>query len=111
MLLNPAATISKDLKLGSGETHLDDPAYECWGINEIGVDPKLQRRGIGQQLLSWGLALAKEEKVPVTLASTPAGKAMYQKARFRQYGTYQWSAEAQELYLLMRWDPPSGSEE
>ena len=56
------------------------------------------------QLLQWGLDRARQENVPVTLAATPAGRRLYEKAGFKRYGTWKWHKKFDEKYILMRWD-------
>lgn len=109
MLFNPAASLRHNLQLGNDDEHYNDPNYEepseSWGIDEIAVAPDFQRQGIGMQLLQWGIGRATADGVPVTLASTPAGVRLYEKAGFRVYGTWKWAREANETYMMMRWDP------
>jgi GNAT superfamily N-acetyltransferase len=111
ILLNPAASLRHNLQLGNEDSDYADPEYEepteSWGINEIAFAPTFQRRGIGMQLLRWGMDHARKGDIPVTLTSTPAGSRLYEKAEFRQYGTWKWAKQANEVYALMRWDPSS----
>jgi GNAT superfamily N-acetyltransferase len=111
MFFNPAGSLIHNLQGGDEDSQFFDPNYkdpeETWWPNEIAVDPKFQKRGIGKLLLKWGMGHAREENVPVALASTPAGLALYKSAGFQQVGTWKWYKHSEEVYSLMRWDPPS----
>ncbi|KAI7780805.1 hypothetical protein LA080_015488 [Diaporthe eres] len=59
---------------------------EYWGILDLGVDPKYQRRGIARSLLQWGLERAEKEGLPVHLSATPDGASLYRSLGFRGVG-------------------------
>lgn len=48
----------------------------------LGTHPDYQRRGAGTQHCEWGMKLAKERKVPLTLFSSPLGQALYSHLGF-----------------------------
>jgi len=54
-----------------------------WFLSTVAVDPPCQRRGIGQQLVQWGLQQARQENVPVGLEASIAGFGLYEKLGFR----------------------------
>jgi ribosomal protein S18 acetylase RimI-like enzyme len=48
-----------------------------WHLASLAVSPKHHRRGIGKQLMAWGLDIATREMTPVTLEASEVGKALY----------------------------------
>jgi len=108
VFFNPSGSLINALRYGQGDEVYFDPAHkepdEYWGLNEIAVAPEFQRKGVGMKLLEWGLKLAREDKVPVTLASTDAGRRLYDKAGFVQEGTWRWNNGEGMETALMTWD-------
>lgn len=60
-----------------------DDYPELWFLNSLAVDPTYQRRGIGRQLVEWGLQQARQEQVPVGLESSIKGFGLYKRLGFR----------------------------
>lgn len=79
---------------------------EYWGILDLRVDPKYQRRGIARSLLQWGLERAGKEGLPVHLSATPAGASLYHSLGFRSVGKWTWRPDQDSDWEIMRWDPP-----
>lgn len=79
---------------------------EYWGILDLGVDPKYQRRGIARSLLQWGLERAEKEGLPVHLSATPDGASLYKSLGFRGVGKWKWRPDQDRDWEIMRWDPP-----
>lgn len=48
------------------------------------VLPELQRKGVGADLLAWGLAEADRRHVAMCLEATPDGLALYKKHGFKE---------------------------
>lgn len=78
-----------------------------WGILDLGVDPKHQRRGIARMLLKWGLERAEKEGLPIHLSATPAGASLYTSLGFRSVGKWKWRPGQESDWEIMRWDPPT----
>ena len=57
------------------------PAY--WHLQTLAVSPDYQRRGVGRCLLEWGLEMAREEGVSVTVESSDVGRQLYAKNGFK----------------------------
>ncbi|KAF9630654.1 hypothetical protein BFW01_g1216 [Lasiodiplodia theobromae] len=79
---------------------------QFYGIMDVAVDPKFQRRGVARMLLEWGMARAEKENVPVHLSATPAGAPLYRSLGFRGVGKWTWRPNQEAEWEIMRWDPP-----
>ncbi|KAJ2992466.1 hypothetical protein NUW58_g2159 [Xylaria curta] len=75
-----------------------------FGVYDIGVDPKFQRRGVARKLMTWGIEKSKEENLPVFLSSTPAGKPLYLDLGFRTVGTWTWRPKQDLKWDIMQRD-------
>ncbi|PYH35144.1 GNAT family N-acetyltransferase [Aspergillus neoniger CBS 115656] len=58
-------------------------------LDMLGTLPQFNGRGIGSRLLRWGLDRADEKGVPTFLASTPAGRPLYEKYGFEAVEEYE----------------------
>lgn len=54
-----------------------------WFLSTVAVDPAHQRRGIGQQLIEWGLRQGLQDKIPVGLEASLKGFGLYERLGFR----------------------------
>lgn len=79
---------------------------QYWGILDLGVDTKYQRRGIARSLLQWALERAENEGLPVHLSATPSGAPLYSSLGFRSAGKWQWRPGQDRDWEIIRWDPP-----
>ncbi|ROT42995.1 acetyltransferase [Sodiomyces alkalinus F11] len=76
------------------------------------IDPKHQRRGIGQQLMSWGMQEAARLNIPSFLESSVAGRRLYQKCGYRDIDVAETSLRRFGLDEIHRnwgmlWEPPN----
>ncbi|RPB05410.1 acyl-CoA N-acyltransferase [Choiromyces venosus 120613-1] len=53
-----------------------------WHLNFLGVDPSYHRRGVGGQLVNWGMQNGAKEGVICSLESSRAGRGLYEKLGF-----------------------------
>ena len=59
---------------------------ERWELEALYISPEHQRKGYGTEALTWGLNMAREEKVQIWVWSSDAGKPAYQKVGFEVLG-------------------------
>jgi predicted N-acetyltransferase YhbS len=48
-------------------------------LNALSVDPRHQRKGIGQSLVRWGIERAKQDNKSVIIVANPTGAPLYRK--------------------------------
>ncbi|KAF1811833.1 acyl-CoA N-acyltransferase [Eremomyces bilateralis CBS 781.70] len=72
-----------------------------WHLSALAVHPAFHRRGIGSQLLEHGLQFADEERVPVTLNASVAGRPLYEKSGFEVVKTCLIAESPELLGVLM----------
>ena len=67
----------------------------------LATDPKFQNRGAGTKHCTWGMNLAKERNLPVTLFSSPMGQKLYTHLGFILLGfvTVQVKGEDEKLSI------------
>jgi predicted N-acetyltransferase YhbS len=53
---------------------------------ELNTSPKFQRRGLGSQLVKYGLEKADRDEVMVYLSGSPMGVPVYRKLGFEEVG-------------------------
>lgn len=88
-----------------GEQDFFDVANDCVELEMLCVRNHFQRQGIGTMLLDWGLKEASRHDMPVKVAATSCGRALYEKHGFVE--TRQLHFEAgQFTWSSMTWHPP-----
>lgn len=55
----------------------------------LAIDPEYQRKGVGHELLRWGLKQADEEQVECWIDASPAGHGLYKQFGWEDVGTVQ----------------------
>lgn len=67
--------------------HFTEPAHRQnhWELCLLGVDPDRQKRGIGKELVAWGLQRAKDDKLPVVVITAAGTEKFYQAQGFEIY--------------------------
>ncbi|KAF6826886.1 hypothetical protein CMUS01_09233 [Colletotrichum musicola] len=59
---------------------------ERWRLSWLSVAPASQRRGVGRELLRWGVERGEEESVTVVLEASEMGRGLYASAGFEVVG-------------------------
>ncbi|KAI4101048.1 MAG: hypothetical protein LQ339_005276 [Xanthoria mediterranea] len=73
------------------------------GAPDQEVDPVYQRRGVGAKLISWGLAQAELEKVPVTLNTSTVAEPLYRRMGFKTFQLMDLPGIRMGVPSLIRW--------
>ncbi|KAI0005786.1 acyl-CoA N-acyltransferase [Xylariaceae sp. FL0662B] len=60
-----------------------------WNLEVLGTRPAYQGKGIGRELVQWGLSRADEAGLEAAVAASPAGVSLYTKMGFDALETYQ----------------------
>ncbi|KAJ5773725.1 hypothetical protein N7457_008621 [Penicillium paradoxum] len=82
---------------------------DMWFLATLAVDPTFQRRGIGQQLVHWGLQQAVRDNVSVGLEASVKGTGLYEKLGFRTINTLELMPGI--IIRAMLYDQPLPSEQ
>ena len=53
-----------------------------WELATLGVDPKYQRRGVGRELVLWGLEKAREDDLPAVVIGSKGTEDFYERCGF-----------------------------
>ncbi|EXJ77508.1 hypothetical protein A1O3_09735 [Capronia epimyces CBS 606.96] len=74
------------------------PAYRRnhWELCTLAVDPAYQRRGIGQQLVAWGLERARTDGLPAVVIGATDTEPFYQRCGFKYLVGYASKAELED---------------
>lgn len=84
----------------------------CVYLNVLVVHPDHQGRGIGKQLMSWGMQEAVRLNIPAWLEASPAGKFLYEKCGFKVIDTIvepfdRFGVDSSFTVWGMQWDVPN----
>lgn len=77
---------------------------DYWELEVLAVAPKCQRRGVGSQLLQWGMNQAASFQLPVVVAATTSGEHLYSKHGFKQCGKIDFE-NSQFSWTSLVWRP------
>ena len=67
----------------------------------LGTHPDFQRHGAGTRLCRWGMNLAQERNLPLTLFSSPMGEVLYRELGFKMVGTVSVQVDDEEEKLTI----------
>jgi GNAT superfamily N-acetyltransferase len=73
-------------------------------LDFLAVGPKHQRRGIGRQLLNWGVYRAKEQSKDCYVVATDAGLPLYKAGGLEEIGRLDVFGEA-HTQMIIKNDP------
>ncbi|KAA6413004.1 MAG: hypothetical protein FRX48_02747 [Lasallia pustulata] len=68
-------------------------------LRVLGTHPEYQRRGAATQLCQWGMTLARERNMAVTLFASPVGQQLYTHLGFKLVGTVTVQVEGEKEKL------------
>ncbi|KAE8133671.1 acyl-CoA N-acyltransferase [Aspergillus pseudotamarii] len=71
-----------------------------YSLDMLATHPKFGGRGIGSQLLGWGLEEADVERTPTFLTATVAGKPLYEKKGFQVVGSNEITEGFVQIYMV-----------
>jgi len=84
-----------DDQTGKGGDHI-------W-LTFLGVDPRFQRKGVGKQLLQWGVKRSNEEGIPIGLVASPVGCKLYRSVGFENAGIPEIGGLPIKDAMMVRW--------
>lgn len=70
-------------------------------LRVLGTHPDYQRHGAGTQHCKWGVKLAQEHKVPITLFAGPLGQGLYSHIGFTLLANLTIQVEGEEEKMSM----------
>jgi len=64
--------------------HFSEPPYRRnhWSLCTLGVEPRYQGRGVGRELVAWGLGRARAEELPATVIAAKGKDVFYGRCGF-----------------------------
>jgi GNAT superfamily N-acetyltransferase len=88
---------SKGNELFFNDAYGDDQIH----LRILGTHPDYMRRGFGSTLTKWGMSMAKDESLVVSLMAGPMGSLLYSHLGFRSLGkvVVQVPEEVEKVYL------------
>ena len=98
-LLNRLRIENAERNLGKGNLS------QTWYLKTLAVHPKLQRRGVGSELVKWGLVKAQSGGERVYLDASPSGERLYTKMGFKEMGSFTAGSDGEIKVMSMVWDP------
>ncbi|CZR63312.1 uncharacterized protein PAC_13209 [Phialocephala subalpina] len=101
------------LKLLNDMEAKHQPEGSFYELLELATSPKYQRRGIGSQLVNYGLEKAVRDGKKVYLSAAPKGVPIYTKLGFGEVGRLEfpltgWGGEGVHVHVAMIQEPSVG---
>lgn len=62
--------------------HWSGARARCWSLDSLGVKPEYQRKGVGRQLVQWGLECARQDGVAASVVSADGRENFYKACGF-----------------------------
>lgn len=94
----------KRLQEQSVEKYLGSTIDETWYLKALCVHPRFQRKGVGTELLDWGLKHAQQRGEKVYLEASEFGVGLYIKMGFKKLGEIVLG-DREVVQPCMIWDP------
>lgn len=80
-------------------------AESCYYLDNLCVDFRYQRKGIGALLLDWGIKHARNQSLPIQTEAGPMGVGLYLKNNFKQIGVWELTPLEMNLPVMKLTDP------
>ncbi|KAK2606036.1 hypothetical protein QQS21_003554 [Conoideocrella luteorostrata] len=77
-------------------------------LRQLATLPEYWHRGVGTQLLHWGMERSREQGVPITLFAGPMGKNLYEKHGFKELEKVHVQVDGESAAIFqtaMSWNP------
>ena len=80
-------------------------AESCYYLDNLCVDFRYQRKGIGALLLDWGIKHARNQRLPIQTEASPMGVGLYLKNNFKRIGVWELTVLEMSLPVMKLADP------
>ncbi|OCK81366.1 hypothetical protein K432DRAFT_326402, partial [Lepidopterella palustris CBS 459.81] len=81
---DPSKTNLLDAAIPFSKHHWSGPRAENWYLDLLATHPAHQRRGIGKQLVAWGIGKAEKGKVYISVMSSAGNEGWYLRQGFEE---------------------------
>lgn len=98
---NPARVEKYAEEFSKAKSHFFQQPYgdKNLYLSILACHPAYQRRGIGKQLVNWGLDKAKQEGLDLTVFGSPMGSLLYRNVGFKEVGKFRVQVDGEEEFL------------
>ena len=89
--------------LASSKRHLFDKYYGTrhFQLQILATHPEHQRRGAGSALCKWGMQVAKELNVAISVFASPMGKQLYRRLGFNSLASITIKVQEEDDFVTL----------